>query len=284
MEKEIWKDVPGYEGYYQVSNLGNVKSIRLGSNLSLYIKRNYLNTSFNVNGIKKPYPVHQLVAMAFLGHKPCGYEVVVDHINNIKTDNRVENLQLISHRENTSKDRKNKTSKYTGVSWCRTTNKWLSKIHYEGKLISIGSFSNELEAYKYYVNALNSVNENNPIICKRREKSSDYKGVSFLKVNNKWKSQIRYNNNGEVKNINLGHFNTEEEAALAYSDAEKQIKKGVFNPIKKKNKYQYISFDSIKNKWTIKIPFNNKRKSLGYFNNEDDAVIALQKFKKNNSI
>ena len=43
--------------------------------------------------------------MAFLNHKPNGNKLVVDHINNVKTDNRLSNLQIITQRKNTSKDR-----------------------------------------------------------------------------------------------------------------------------------------------------------------------------------
>ena len=53
--------------------------------------------------------------MAFFGHVPGGYKIVVDHIDNNRLNNHVSNLQLITQRENSSKDRKNGTSQYTGV-------------------------------------------------------------------------------------------------------------------------------------------------------------------------
>jgi ribosomal protein L15E len=72
--------------------------------------------------------------MAFLNHTPCGYKIVVDHIdNNIKTDNRLENLQLITQRENVSKDIKNTSSKYIGVCWHKKAKKWRSSIQINGK-------------------------------------------------------------------------------------------------------------------------------------------------------
>lgn len=112
---EIWKDIPGYEEYYQVSNLGRVKSFKLKK---ITILKQYKNTNnylvVTLHNKKKHFnpkkiSVHLLVAMAFLNHKPNKTnEIVVDHINNIRFDNRLENLQLITNRENNSKDKKTK--------------------------------------------------------------------------------------------------------------------------------------------------------------------------------
>jgi hypothetical protein len=101
--------------------------------------------------------VHQLVAMAFLNHTPCGMNLVVDHINSNKLDNRVENLQLITQRENSSKDIKNKTSKYTGVSWCKHRGKWLSQIYLNKKTYNLGRFNCELSAHLAYINKLKQI-------------------------------------------------------------------------------------------------------------------------------
>lgn len=172
MEKEIWKDVPGYEGYYQVSNLGNVKSLDrtfLKSNGVLISykqkelkpsiqKTGYLKVNLYKNQIEDQYLVHQLVAIAFLNHKLDGTnKIVVDHINNIRIDNRLENLQLISNRENSSKDKKNGTSKYIGVMWHSSKKKWESRIRYKGKLLFLGLFVNELDAHNAYQSKLEEI-------------------------------------------------------------------------------------------------------------------------------
>ena len=110
-EKEIWKDIPNYEGY-QVSNLGRVKSLerfRKGKNDCLVsIKERILKPGITRNGyyiigltkqsILKTYLVHRLVFEAFNGPIPEGYEI--NHINEKKFDNRLENLNLMTHREN----------------------------------------------------------------------------------------------------------------------------------------------------------------------------------------
>jgi hypothetical protein len=163
---EIWKNIPNYEGYYQVSNLGNVKSLPkklpLPRGGSCYTKERILNLCINnrkyyivsllKNGTRKSISVHQLVAIAFLSHDPCGMKLVVDHINGIKTDNRVENLQVISQRENMSKVKYGGTSKYVGVYWNKNAKKWASVIRIKRKSKHLGYFNEEIEASKAYQN------------------------------------------------------------------------------------------------------------------------------------
>ena len=101
------------------------------------------------NGKAKGLKVSQLVAMAFLNHEPCGQDIVVDHKDNDPSNNRLENLKLITNRENCSKDKKG-SSQYAGVSWNKAAKKWHSKIWINGKRIYLGSFKDELEAHKAY--------------------------------------------------------------------------------------------------------------------------------------
>jgi hypothetical protein len=96
------------------------------------------------------------MAMAFLNHTPNRRSLVVDHINNIKTDNRLENLQIVSQRHNTSKDKKG-TSKYTGVSRCNRGKKWMACIRINGNKILLGYYADEDEAGLAYQNALREI-------------------------------------------------------------------------------------------------------------------------------
>ncbi len=157
MEKEIFKDIPGYESLYQVSNLGNVKSLKYYKERILKPSDNgygYYTIKLYKEGKQKTIRIHILVAMAFLNHVPDGYKIVVDHINNDKLDNRVENLQLITQRENNSKDKKGYSSKYTGVTWHKVANKWVSTIRVGVKKKYLGLFIDEYEAHLAYQKAL----------------------------------------------------------------------------------------------------------------------------------
>lgn len=98
--KEIWKPVIGYEGLYEVSNLGNVKSL-IRRKILKPIKNGcgYLKVELCKEGKRKKIYVHRLVYSAFNGDIPTGLEV--NHINDKeKTDNRLCNLNLMSHKEN----------------------------------------------------------------------------------------------------------------------------------------------------------------------------------------
>ena len=112
LETEIWKDIKGFEGLYQASNLGRIKSLerfRKGKNGSLVsVKEKILKPSINRNGyyqvclhkqsIQKTYRVNRLIYEAFNGLIPENMQV--NHINEIKTDNRLSNLNLMTPKEN----------------------------------------------------------------------------------------------------------------------------------------------------------------------------------------
>ena len=162
---EVWKDIPEFEGLYQVSNLGNVRSLnykRTGivKKLTCSVDKNDRRTVklYNFN-TRKTYNVTVLIAITFLNHKPNGHRIVVDHINNDSLNDNLYNLQLITHRENLSKDKKGFTSKYTGVSWVKSNGKWTSNIRINGRVKHLGTFINELEAAKAYQNELNKIKE-----------------------------------------------------------------------------------------------------------------------------
>ena len=169
---EIWKDINGYEGYYQASNLGRIKSLSRTFNhptgngtitikdkiLSPSIEGSgYLIVSLSKKGIQKKFKVHQLIAMTFLNHIPCGHKIVVNHIDFDKKNNKVINLELVTTRENSNKKHLKSTSKYTGVSWNKRDKKWRSYIYINGKLKHLGYYESELEAHEAYQNALNNI-------------------------------------------------------------------------------------------------------------------------------
>lgn len=95
--KEIWKDIEGFEGKYRISNLGNVMSYAVYSNGKLmkpkYDKDGYLSIGLSMGkrGKIKYLRIHRLVAITFIPN-PNNMEIV-NHINGIRDDNRVENLE-----------------------------------------------------------------------------------------------------------------------------------------------------------------------------------------------
>ena len=107
MQNEIWKDIPGYAGLYQISNAGRIRAyskmrgpvlLRPKILKSRVNKHGYLQkTLVNENG-RKTWDIHRLVALTFIPNpenKPC-----IDHINTNRTDNRVENLRWVTYSEN----------------------------------------------------------------------------------------------------------------------------------------------------------------------------------------
>ena len=104
---EIWRDIQDYSGLYQVSNLGNFK--RLAFNYKHYTreehllkpsigKNGYLRVTLTKNSICKCFLAHRIVALTFLPNKE-NYRCV-NHKNENKTDNRIENLEWCSHYQN----------------------------------------------------------------------------------------------------------------------------------------------------------------------------------------
>ena len=153
--KEQWKDIKGYEGLYEISDLGRVRNAKGLIRKTPLGKRGYYMPNLSKDNKLKNFKVHQLVAMGFLGHVPNGNSgLVVDHIDNNKLNNNLSNLQLITHRENTSKDRKGGYSKYVGVSWYKRCSKWIANIYHSGSLHHLGYYTIEEEARDAYVQAL----------------------------------------------------------------------------------------------------------------------------------
>ena len=169
---EVWVDIDGYKGMYQVSDLGRVKSLKRiidrshGKKLTVeerilkpYVMRlGYIQYKLSKNGNPKSYQAHSLVAIAFLNHKPNGHSLVVDHIDNNPSNNKLNNLQVITQRENCSKDKK---GKYVGVFLDKKANKWYAQIYIKPKKIHLGYFNTDIEAHNSYQNKLKEINNKN---------------------------------------------------------------------------------------------------------------------------
>jgi hypothetical protein len=155
---EIWKDIIGFENVYQVSNLGNVKSLHSKQAKQLKPTNHgdgYLSVTLYNNGFRKVKLIHHLVAEAFLNHVTNGFKLVIDHINDNPSDNRLENLQIVTHRFNVCKTQNKYASKFKGAY--KSKDKWKSQIVINGQTIYLGTFDCELKAHQAYQLKLNSI-------------------------------------------------------------------------------------------------------------------------------
>jgi siroheme synthase (precorrin-2 oxidase/ferrochelatase) len=158
---EEWRKVKGFEEHYEISNFGFVRSNWRKKPAILKPSINgvgYYHIILSKDTKQYTIRIHQLVAIAFLNHERES-NLVVDHKDNNPLNNRVDNLQLVTRRLNNSKDRKNKTSQYTGVSWNKKDKKWRAGIKTNGKSTNLGSFICELDASNAYQKALNNTEE-----------------------------------------------------------------------------------------------------------------------------
>ena len=295
-KKEIWRDIIGYEDYYQVSNLGNVKSLDRTVLTKTGIKqfhkgrifkgidnKGYKQVTLSKDGKQRIYNISQLVAMAYLNHTPDGGTLVVDHINGVKTDNRVKNLRIVTHRENISTCyRANEgsfTSDFVGVYYHKQRDIWRAQIQLKNKITYLGSFENEKDASDVYQKALDEINNNNFNPENYRASfTSNYKGVSYYKNTKKWLCQSTIN--GEQ--IHLGYYNNEEDASNAYQKALDELENGTFKIEDYRasfaSKYKGISYYKKTQKYMARATIRGERIYLGSFDNELEAHQAILEY------
>ena len=107
MSEEIWKDIPNYEGKYQASNLGNIKSLYSNKILKYEISKNgYCQVMLCKDKKRRLLYVHRLVAITYLDNY--SENLQVNHKNGIKIDNKIDNLEMVTSKENIQHSFKNK--------------------------------------------------------------------------------------------------------------------------------------------------------------------------------
>ena len=163
---EVWKPVQGYEGYYEVSNMGRVRSctrMRKSKNGSLHewkgkilspdehIRDGHLRVTLCVNNVSRRFLVHRLVAEAFI-ENPHDYPIV-NHKNENPHDNSVENLEWCDWKYNsnygTNKERISEKQKGKAKVRCR---KKLFQYSMDGKLINVYESRNAAGHAGYAIN------------------------------------------------------------------------------------------------------------------------------------
>lgn len=214
---EEWKGVVDFEDTYKVSNLGRVKSMSRRvlngkgfiSTKTKILKQflcpdGYLFLTVQAKKVIKKQKVHKLVAMAFLNHVPCGYDIIVDHKNNNPLDNRLENLQLISQLENVRKDKKG----IVGLNNVYLEDgRFRGRFWFKRKQYCVGYFDKKEEAKKMvdfvYDKLLKNENVDSYI---KTNKNKYYKNISM--DNGKYRPRVTINK----KRINLPAFEKLEDA------------------------------------------------------------------------
>jgi hypothetical protein len=222
---EEWKPIEGYEGMYEVSSFGRVKSLdrvvkEQGGKVKLLKGRllafhlsnqGYYALNLCKEGLLEKFTVHKIVSIAFLNHKPNKFSCVIDHLNSTKTDNFYKNLKETSSRHNSTRYKKSNFDNTLGVQ--PRNDKYFSCISVNGKTINLGTFDTKEDASLYYKNAVKAIENGEEIKHNRKEQYSKFKGISFLKRVQKWVSEY-YDKKTKKRKI-IGRFKTEEEAYKA---------------------------------------------------------------------
>jgi hypothetical protein len=141
----------------EYKSFGNIK---VGNDGSVITKRKGINFGYNQHGYcrvsvgNKMMSIHRIVAHLFLDLDIEKQENQVDHIDGNKSNNRIENLRIVTNRENSSNRESHRNGRLVGCSFIKKTNKWKSQIRVNKKRIFLGYFDTELEAHEAYIKTL----------------------------------------------------------------------------------------------------------------------------------
>lgn len=191
-EVEIWKDVVGFEGFYKVSNLGNVYSCFMKKNLKTSNSNRYRQTTLCNGKVRKQSMVHQLVAMAFIDKDYKKKNLVCNHIDRVRSNNKLSNLEIITQRGNSSYDRDNGLK--VGVTHRR--GKYIARVFYKNKFYHLGSYDTIEEAHLKYKEAFDSIENEKFNYESIRQKSitySGFKNIGFDTRRGHWFVRITFN-------------------------------------------------------------------------------------------
>jgi len=147
---EIFKDIPNWEGIYQVSNMGRVKSLARKwspreSILTPAVSQDrYLKVDLKANGRREQVEVNRLVALTFLDGNYVAKGLVCDHKDRDRQNNNLSNLRVVTHRENSQNTCNSRN--LIGAYKRPTSGRWRSAIHINGKVKHIGDFDTAEEA------------------------------------------------------------------------------------------------------------------------------------------
>lgn len=157
---EIWEEIPSTNGSYEVSNYGRVRSTHRkdargwnikGKILKPGLQKCYPCVSLCLNGTPKSYRVHRLVMLAFVGAS----NLEVDHINRDRSDNRLSNLEYVTHRENNVRSCKMDRKSDLPCGVYKSHNKFMARKFVSGVRHYLGMFTTKEEAQAAYLAFMN---------------------------------------------------------------------------------------------------------------------------------
>ncbi|MES2382449.1 MAG: NUMOD4 domain-containing protein [Bacteroidota bacterium] len=204
---ELWLPVYNYLGFYEVSNLGNVRSLSrevshsrnpefkkqiFGCVLSQSLNpQGYFKVRLSALGLKKTHLVHHLVSESFLSHTNRSDFMCVDHIDEDRTNNKLSNLQIITKQENTKKSFDYKLDLFKeNQFWFHNTGELVlifevTKLH--GGTIKCKHISNDSESFAFHhincMNRLATESEVKEALTKEAIKRGFVQGVRFIPTN-----------------------------------------------------------------------------------------------------
>lgn len=148
MENEIWKDIKGYDGLYEVSDQGRVRSLSRNTTKGKIIVQykggiGYLRVTLSKNNLHKTHLVHRLVAQAFVYNDDPEHKTQCNHINEDKTDNRACNLEWMTPKDNCNYGTRNKNVQ-------KNKSKPVVQKNIDGKIIKIWPSIMEAEKNGYF--------------------------------------------------------------------------------------------------------------------------------------
>lgn len=270
---EQWALPDKYFLKYMVSDLGRIKSLNYNNKgIEGIIKQSLSNNGYyhvrlkNKNNKLMNIKTHQMVAIGFLGHTLDRFNKVIDHKNNVKTDNRLVNLQIVTPRFNTNKD-KIKEGILIGDSWYKGENIWCPSVTIDNTLYKLGNYTTLKEASNAYNKAVYDW-ENDKIKPFKKQRVKNC--IRFFKANKKWGVRIRY----EGSYYHVGYYLTEIEAIDAKVNTENNIEEFVKKHTKK---VKSIHFNKVSQKWIVGMNIQKVKVALGRFITEQEAIEFLDK-------
>ena len=158
MENEVWKDIKGYEGLYQASNLGRIRTLFYQNNIvykkyyrekilkQKKSKDNSLRVELYKNGKHKTFLVHRLIAFTFYNKDINNHNLTVNHIDGNRLNNNIENLELISLVDNI------RHGFITGLYHCQKPIKIINKKNNDDKIYrSMSEASRNINKNVHYI-------------------------------------------------------------------------------------------------------------------------------------